>query len=367
MNAIDDSAHSRHRDGYRWFPELEAPIAARSGAGQSGSKQREPVLVPMRPFEFEEYRPPANLFLKFAETEETPEAIKNFADQYGLLGLQNPEQGAVIGGLDLPTTQSSSSGAVRSGSQPPAAFSPGEKLSAWQANIAKMRGAVRLWTSVCEAEQGKTAKLRRCIQWPSDSLVYFDSHPHWPTPAVAQFMGLKPSHVAALKSEILPDVGPREIAVIASQLTSPEWLKLFRPGDRIVPARYYLQKTVNEAILNRVSPRLLWNVKRGCPRNLGLYFVPTNLLGVMWIQLAEAIAGTRTFRQCSACKTWIVISRAKEGSRSSRFTCSTACRMRLYYWRQIEARRLDRKGLPVTEIARKLSAKPEKVRRWIAT
>jgi hypothetical protein len=231
-----------------------------------------------------------------------------------------------------------------------------------------MRCAVMLWTAVCEAEQGKTAKLRRYIQWPSDTLVYFDSHPHLPAPALARFMGLKPGHVASTKpDDDLPDVGQRELAAIASQLTSPEWLKLFRPGDRILPARYYLQKTVNEALLNRVSPRLLWNVKCERPKNLGLYFVPTNLLGVMWLQLAEAIVGTRTFRQCSACKTWIVISLAKEGSRSSRFTCSTACRMRLYYRRQIEARRLHRKGIPVTEIARRLSAKPEKVRRWIAT
>jgi hypothetical protein len=365
MNAIDDSTHQRHPGGYRWVPYLGAPFAVPSTAGRDDPKRREPALVPVRPFEFEEYRPPADLFLKFAGLDETPEEIKNFADQNGLLGLQNPEEGAVIAGVDIATAESNSSGAASSGSRALKAFSPGEKFSAWKTNIAQMRGAVVLWTAVCEAEQGKTAKLRQHIQWPSNSFVYFDSHPHLPAPA--QFMGSKPVHVASLKPDYLPDVGPRELAVVASRLISPQWLKLFRPGDRILPARYYLQKTVNEALLNRVSPRLLWNVKRGRPRNLGLYFVPTNLLGVMWLQFAEAIVGTRSFRQCSACKTWIVISRAEEGSRSSRLTCSTACRMRLYYRRQSEARRLRGKGIPVTEIARRLSAKPEKVRRWITS
>jgi hypothetical protein len=319
----------------------------------------------VRPFEYEEYRPPADLFLKFAEIEETPEAIKNFADQYGLLGLQNPEQGAVIGGVDLVTPGSNPTDVAGSGWQAPQAFSPGERFSAWQVQIAKLRNAVMLSSALCEAEQGKAARLRRHIQWPSDSLVYFDSHPRLPAPRLTRFM--EHGHVASPKPDALPDIGRREIAVIASQLISPEWLKFFRGGDRILPARYYLQKTVNEALLNRVSPRLLWNVKRGRPKNLGLYFVPTNLLGVMWLQFAEAFVGTRSFRQCSACKTWIVISRAKEGSRSSRFTCSTACRMRLYYRRQTEARRLSGKGIPVTEIARRLAAKPEKVRRWITT
>lgn len=338
-----------------------------SSAGRDDPKRREPALIPVRPFEFEEYRPPADLFLKFAEIEETPKAIKNFADQYGLLGLQYPEQGAALAGLDMSTAESNSSGGAGSGSQAVKSFSPGEKFSAWQVQIAKLRNAVMLWSALCEAEQGKAARLRRHIQWPSNSFVYFDSHPHLPAPPLARFMRLEPGHVASPKLDDLPNVSRREIAVIASQLTSPEWLKFFRSGDRILPARYYLQKTVNEALLNRVSPRLLWNVKRGHPKSLGLYFVPTNLLGVIWLQFAEAIVGTRSFRQCSACKTWIVISRAKEGSRSSRFTCSTACRMRLYYRRQTEARRLRGKGIPVTEIARRLSAKPEKVRRWITT
>jgi hypothetical protein len=367
MNAIDDSTHRRHPGGYRWIPNLGAPIARPRGAGRDDPKRREPALVPVRPFEFEQYRPPADLFLKFAEIEETPEAVKNFADQYGLLGLQNPEQGAVIGGVDLVTAGSNPTGGAGSGSQVPQAFSPGERFSVWQVQIAKLRNAVMLWSALYEAERGKAARLRRHLQWPSDSFVYFDSHPHLPAPPLARFMGLEPGHVASPKPDTLPDIGRREIAVIASQRTSPEWLKFFRSGDRILPARYYLQKTVNEALLNRVSPRLLWNVKRGLPRSLGLYFVPTNLLGLMWLQFAEAIVGTRSFRQCSACKTWIVISRAKEGSRSSRFTCSTACRMRLYYQRQADARRLRGKGIPVTEIARRLSAKPEKVRRWITT
>src|SRR5882757_4076248 len=148
MNAIDDSTHRRHPGGYRWVPARGAPLAVPTSAGRDDPKRREPALIPVRPFEYEEYRPPADLFLKFAEIEETPEAIKNFADQYGLLGLQNPDQDSVIAGVDVPTGESGSSGAVSSGSKEMKAFRPGEKLSAWKTHIVKMRGAVMLWTAV---------------------------------------------------------------------------------------------------------------------------------------------------------------------------------------------------------------------------
>jgi hypothetical protein len=49
----------------------------------------------------------------------------------------------------------------------------------------------------------------------------------------------------------------RSFAVIASAQLNSEWLKLFRVGDCLMPAKYYLQKPVNENLRNRVSPQLL--------------------------------------------------------------------------------------------------------------
>ena len=103
------------------------------------------------------------------------------------------------------------------------------------------------------------------------------------------------------------------------------------------PAQYYLQKIVNEHLKTHVSPQLLWNVKGGRPDKLGLFFVPQSLLGFMWLQFAEAINGNRTYRQCSACHTWMVITPEGIGKRSSRLTCSNACRMKVYYGRMAQA------------------------------
>ena len=91
-----------------------------------------------------------------------------------------------------------------------------------------------------------------------------------------------------------------------------------------MPAKYYLQKTVNENLRNRVSPQLLWNVRRNRPRGLALFFVPQSLIGLMWLQLAQAVNGNKQYRQCLAGKTWMLISRETAGKRSSRFSCSNA-------------------------------------------
>ena len=153
--------------------------------------------------------------------------------------------------------------------------------------------------------------------------------------------------------------------VIASTLINPEWLKLFRYGDREMATRYYLQSWVNEKLKHRVSPKLLWNVRHNRPHDLALYFVPEDLLGAVWLQFAEVINGNRPLRQCATCKTWIVISPEGIGKRSNRFTCSNACRMKVYYGRQMEARRLDRLGLSIREIAKILKADHQRVRQWV--
>jgi hypothetical protein len=125
-----------------------------------------------------------------------------------------------------------------------------------------------------------------------------------------------------------------------------------------------LQKTLNENLRNRVSPQLLWSVRRSRPNSLALFFVPGNLLGLMWLQLAQAVNGNKQYRQCLACKTWMLISPETDGHRSSRFTCSNACRMKVYYGRKLRARSLRQQGLSVKQIADRLTADVQAVRGW---
>jgi hypothetical protein len=81
----------------------------------------------------------------------------------------------------------------------------------------------------------------------------------------------------------------------------------------------------------------------------------------------QAVNGNKQYRQCLACKTWMLISRESAGKRSSRSSCSNACRMKVYYGRKIQARNLHRKGLSVSQIADRLGADAQAVRLWIKT
>lgn len=292
------------------------------------------------------YHPPANLFLRFSETPRTKEGIRKFADRYGLLGLQYGQGQASI---TIPTERASN-GAIPelSGGAVTGFTGSGELLSAWTHQIRDMRIAVELWTMLREAENGSDHALKRHILWRGSDRVFYE------TP---------------------PDEGKdyRISAVIASAEFQPEILKRFSPGSVVGPARYYLQRLINESLEGVVSPQLLWSWSRrrgaeaaAAPRTLGLYFVPESLLAHMWLQLAEAVAAHKRFRRCKACGTWMLLATSDEGSRTSRLTCSNTCRMRLYQVRMTKAAQLFVKGKTVDQIARTLDAEPSRVRGWVS-
>jgi len=241
------------------------------------------------------------------------------------------------------------------------AVGTGEMLSAWRRELCEMRRAVRLWTALREAQSGDMATLSNQIRWVRNDFVYYDSHMDHPLPPEARRLGI-PGAVQRRLADRRDDL--RTFAVIASKEHNPEWLKLFRAGDCLMPAKYYLQRIANQQLKARVSPQLRWNVRGERPEALALFFVPQSLLGLMWLQLAEAVNGNRAYRQCSACKTWMVISPEGIGRRSSRFTCSNACRMKVYYGRIVEARRLAQQGRPIPEIAKRLNTTNQKVGGW---
>jgi len=354
MNAID-AVQERYPGGYCWF-DTEEIVGLKTDRAPIATDTGEPDFVlstglPAGTYEFESYSPEPNLFLLFADTPDTRDAIKGFADQFGLLGL-NQADGAVMLAVG-----------PWYGSPRKRAISAGELFSAWRREAREMRQAVGLWSALREAQSGDMAKLSLHIGWPRDDFVYYDSHPGLPLPAGARLWGIPGRYPARIAGS--REVDLRTLAVIASKAHNPEWLRFFHAGDCVRPAQYYLQKIVNEHLKTHVSPQLLWNVKGGRPDKLGLFFVPESLLGLMWLQLAEAINGNRTYRQCATCKTWMVISPESTGKRSSRLTCSNACRMKVYYGRMVQARHLARQGLSAREIARQLGTTSDTVHGWI--
>ena len=359
MDAIDDSPLWRYPGGYRWISPrrafLKTPVSPAERVLTTG--------LPAAAFELEAYKPPPNLFLVLAETPINPDGIQHFANQYGLLGL-----GDGGGGVLLAFDPSAEQDLARAESRTlTGAPGNGELLSAWERHIQEMRQAVALWSDIREAQAGETENLAHHVRW-QEGFVYYDSHPELPLPPQASFLGLsgvRPILRRPPRTEPEVDGGLRTLALIASAGINSEWLKYFRPGDCLMPAKYFLQRIVNEHLKGMTSPRLLWNVRRGRPHDLALFFVPENLLGVMWLQLAEAINGNRRYKRCPGCRTWIVISHESIGSRSGRSTCSNACRMKLYYGRKLEARQLQQAGLTLDQIARRLKADRKSVRNWI--
>ena len=99
---------------------------------------------------------------------------------------------------------------------------------------------------------------------------------------------------------------------------------------------------------------------------MGLFMVPSTLIGCLWLQLADAIAGFQKFRLCESCRKPMLVAAEGSGYRTNRKTCSNACRIRLYSGRKLEARQLRDQKLSVREIAKRLDTGVEQVKRWIA-
>jgi hypothetical protein len=283
-------------------------------------KHDEPALIALGE-NARSYKPEPDLFLKFASIDPNSDAeILRFANSYGLLG----------GGprwIAQPEHKGAKTAAVT-----------GELRSHWQEHLHRMKAAVTLWEAI-KAED--TSLLARCIRWRSRDHITYDWPPssEWITPWSTH-------------------------ATIASPGVNPHLLERFQRGDVLKPARFYLQEVVNRSLRELVTAQLLWTAP---DRNeMDLLIVPNTLIGCLWLQLADAIAGIRKFRLCEGCRKPMLVAREGSGYRTNRKTCSNACRIRLYSSRKIEARELRAKKISVREIAKHLDTGVEQVKRWIA-
>ena len=139
----------------------------------------------------------------------------------------------------------------------------------------------------------------------------------------------------------------------------PELLKLFTPGNPMMPGYYYLQRVVNRQLMTHsTTPRLLWDTER----RLQLFITPSSLIGALWLQFATAIEGDRKYRTCDHCHNWF-----EKGAkvRADAKFCSSNCRQKAYRRNQAEARELSEKGMPASQIARRLGSEIKTVKGWI--
>ncbi len=330
------------RAGYRWIRGSEdqrrwlvtnEPAPAPSGAPHSA------VTEPLRET--------PGLFLTFAELDASEEAICDFADRHGWLGLEvDPRLRAalpVIGGRRAPG---------------------GELRKDWARAIAQMRLACHLLRAI---ERNDREAFRRLItekswtgreafrRWIADKSKSWDKHDPETLRRLAADNRKEPllfsDHSAAC-----------EIDGAGVQVTPRDpHAALLKRGDLRRAARVLLQHLANEQLDLHTSARVLMvDEKTG---RQGLYVNPTNLLGAMWVQLADSIDAGRSSRRCSQCREWMVL--APGTNRADRTLCSDRCKVAAYRERKKTAALLHRRGHPPSAIAKKLGSDVEKVRGWL--
>jgi hypothetical protein len=286
-------------EGYRWVRTLSAQKEFDRGDKEPGQEEYEHFITDLapRPFTARFYYPLLNrgLFLRFTNTDPTQEGILAFASEFGLLGT------GVRSMIFVPKPDDDKHKVMV----------PAESISDWNREIFAMRHALRLWQLV---QANDIAQLSRYIQWQIPTGVCYNSHPDLP----------RGSH---------PDAPAHTIfRWIATEDVNPELLSVFQHGDPVKPAMYQIQQMINQSLLERISPRMLWGADG---TRLGLHMVPSGLIGALWLQFAQAITGNKNYRRCGRCENFFEVSPST--ARTNRRFCSDACKSKAFRERLLDA------------------------------
>jgi hypothetical protein len=132
-------------------------------------------------------------------------------------------------------------------------------------------------------------------------------------------------------------------------------------GSADEPTMRRLQETVSNGLRRRTRVSFARHRRVG---GFVLEIVPVNLLGAIWLQLAQTISGSKRHRACHVCKTWFEVSPQKY--RKSRLYCSEACRSQAYRERKEQALKLAGEGKTAKEIAEELGSDVKTVKGWVS-
>jgi hypothetical protein len=139
-NGLIEFTATRRRGGYKSLTGLSSP--------RSGKEPMRPVsiLQPAKPgARIQRYIPPADLYVRFARTELTDEAILKFAEEFGPLGLPETQLSVRNGGTEQ---------------APHCTMLRGEAIEAWRAEIGTMNYALERWQLAQTAKLGAQRLLK---------------------------------------------------------------------------------------------------------------------------------------------------------------------------------------------------------------
>jgi hypothetical protein len=102
--------------------------------------------------------------------------------------------------------------------------------------------------------------------------------------------------------------------------------------DSYACAKFCLWDSVNTRLSELTTPEMNWDPAAG---TFTLQVTPKSLLGVIWLQIAMAMTGDVSSRQCEACGEWFDV--RPDTARSDKRFCGNACRNKLYRDRKKQA------------------------------
>jgi hypothetical protein len=137
-----------------------------------------------------------------------------------------------------------------------------------------------------------------------------------------------------------------------------------RDNDAADAMAQMLAKLVDQHLRDRVSSRMRPSEE---PLSLKLSYVPNDLLGALWLQLALAIDARKNFVKCAHCGDPLEVSADGRAKRSDTRYCRPVCRVNAYRERIARAQQLHRQNLPNKEIAKKLGTTTERIKKWVSS
>lgn len=305
------------RQAHRGWPKGNPEIGYAWSEGQDGT----PWLVEAEPpggwWRTHPLTESPALFRAFAELEPTQEAVLAFANAHGWLGVPKP----TAEGPAAAVAASFRARGVPFRSEGIGDAALGEPLARWTNEIRHLAEAVEM----LDAARQDNPELSRWVRLSEHGALY---------------LRRERGHLERIEE-------PEELATYATR-------------SRAQAARLFVQRWANERLAEHAAPRVLFNPDR---RECEIHITPKNLLGALWLQLAQALEGGRDYRRCATCRSWFSV--APELNRSDRLYCSERCRAKAYRQRKEQARAMRVGGLAPSTIARRLGTDTKTVRGWL--
>lgn len=234
------------------------------------------------------------LFQDFAALKVSPDGIKVFANKYGMLG-------------DPYTVQANTYKIKKRTSQPAVVseypqthirivrkqVEKAEPYWAWVMQIIVMRVALEVWALINKLDE---TPMRRYILTDEKGFRLID-------PSTGYFVTARYPWWM---------VGCGGLITVA--------------GEQKILARFLLKEIINANIKGKFSPVMTYGLDSDNP---AFRIIPNSLLAALWLQFAQAVDKSHTYKQCERCGKWFDVAK-KMGARADKKWCGGACKKAAY-------------------------------------